>query len=590
MWRGISLANKCLLLFGAAVARIIVAALSVPWLRMNTLVDEGEYETSRQLVNEWQSRQVREAAEASNPGGRAAAPEPAAPVPEASPAAPLAAAEQPAVKKENLTSGTIVSLTLDAARLKRDDDWFIGAALDALAIDRDRSEHHEVEWETTARRYHYARAIRDDSGAITELIVLNRTSRAAARQIIVNTAYMLSAGLIAGGVAILVFYLITDKIILRPVRTLKDTAELIREGDMATRSDITTGDEFEELSETFNQMVERLATTQDQLRAINKSLDLKLNELAERNVSLYESAKLKGEFLASVSHELRTPMNSIIGFTDLLLEICEREAAAGDDSSRLVKRRRYLENIRTSGTNLLEMINGLLDMAKIEAGKMELHVEPVSVQDMCEGLIAMMRPLADRAGVELVPEIAADIPIIQTDAKKCQQIVFNLLSNAVKFTGVAAAQAQASAAAHWAPNGSASAHQSSPTPPSPRPARVTLRAERLIDRGAADSAADRVRISVLDTGPGIAPEDQSIIFEKFRQLESGHTKRHAGTGLGLAISKEFAHMLQGEIQLQSELGRGSMFSVILPLKVDLSRVEEHRLEMAFRGSLAGRRA
>lgn len=558
MWRGISLANKCLLLFGAAVVLIIVAALLVPWLRMNTLVDEGEYETSRQLVIEWQNRDSQ--------------------TPD-----PPSAAEP--VKKEDLTTGSIISLTPGAARAKAHDDWFIESALESFDAKPDRTELNDVEWETTSRRYHYARASRGPDGAITQLIVLNRTSGAAARQIIVNTAYMLSAVLIAGGVAILLFYLITDKIILRPVRSLKDTAELIREGDMATRSDITTGDEFEELSETFNQMVERLATTQEQLRAINKSLDLKLNELAERNVSLYESAKLKGEFLASVSHELRTPMNSIIGFTDLLLEIADREAAAGDDSSRLIKRKRYLDNIKTSGTNLLEMINSLLDMAKIEAGKMELHVEPVSVQDMCEGLIAMMRPLADRAGVELVQEIASDLPIIETDAKKCQQIIFNLLSNAVKFTGAAAAQPAHSR------NGD---HRAASTS-SPRLSRVTLRAERLIDRGAARGAApdaftDRIRISVLDTGPGIAPEDQLVIFEKFRQLESGHTKRHAGTGLGLAISKEFSHMLQGEIQLQSELGRGSMFSVILPLKIDLSRVEEHRLEMAFRGSLAGRRA
>lgn len=119
--------------------------------------------------------------------------------------------------------------------------------------------------------------------------------------------------------------------------------------------------------------------------------------------------------------------------------------------------------------------------------------------------------------------------------------------------------------------------------------RVTLRAERLFGRGADDHGEERVRVSVLDTGPGIAPEDQLVIFEKFRQLETGHTKRHAGTGLGLAISKEFSHMLQGEIQLQSEPGRGSMFSLILPMKIDLGRVEEHRLELAFRGSLAGQK-
>jgi len=575
MWRGISLANKCLLLFGAAVILIIVAALSVPWLRMNSLVDEGQFETSRQLVIEWQNRAAQE--------------------PDAPPV------------KQDLSSGAIVALTLEQARKKAKDDWFIQYSLDWLEGKPDRIEYNNVEWETTARRYHYAKARRDEQGQIVELFVLDRTSRTAARQIIVNTAYMLSAGLIAGGVAVLVFYLITDKIILRPVRSLKDTAELIREGDMATRADITTGDEFEELSQTFNQMVERLANTQDQLRAINKSLDLKLNELAERNVSLYEAAKLKGEFLASVSHELRTPMNSILGFTDLLIEVADKEAQSGDDSTRLAKRKRYLDNIRSSGTNLLEMINSLLDMAKIEAGKMELHIEPMSVRDACEGLIALMKPLADRAGVELVQEIAPDIPIIETDIKKFQQIVFNLLSNAVKFTGAGAGGASGSTAtgggASWGsgsgsasgiavgtPNGTdagdATRHDQSR---SGRFARVILRAERMFGRGSGAEAEERVRVSVLDTGPGIAPEDQRVIFEKFRQLESGHTRTHAGTGLGLSICKEFVGMLQGEIQLESQPGRGSMFSIILPMRIDPERADEHRLEMAFRGSLAGQK-
>lgn len=582
MWRGISLANKCLLLFGAAVILIIVAALSVPWLRMNSLVDEGQFETSRQLVIEWQNRAALEGD--------------AAPV------------------KQDLSSGSIVALTLEQAQKKTKDDWFIEYSLDWLQGKPDRIEYNNVEWETTARRYHYAKARRDDQGAIVELLVLDRTSRTAARQIIVNTAYMLSAGLIAGGVAVLMFYLITDKIILRPVRSLKDTAELIREGDMATRASITTGDEFEELSETFNQMVERLANTQEQLRAINKSLDLKLNELAERNVALYEAAKLKGEFLASVSHELRTPMNSILGFTDLLIEFAEKEVQSGDDSTRLTKRRRYLENIRSSGTNLLEMINSLLDMAKIEAGKMELHIEPMSVSDACEGLIALMRPLADRAGVELVQEISPDIPIIETDTKKFQQIVFNLLSNAVKFTGAAAGGGSAgSGSAAWT-SGAGNTATNPPTPPllpsTPHPAsngtetgdttrheqsrtgrlaRVTLRAERMFGRGSGAAAEERVRVSVLDTGPGIAPEDQRVIFEKFRQLESGHTRSHAGTGLGLSICKEFVGMLQGEIQLESQPGRGSMFSIIIPMKIDPARADEHRLEMAFRGSLAGQK-
>jgi two-component system, NarL family, sensor histidine kinase BarA len=556
MWRGISLEHKCLLLFGAAVILIIVAALSVPWLRMNSLVDEGQFETSRQLILEWQDRVTR--------------------------------LSVPPEKTEKLTEGTITVYSHDDAKELAEKDWFLGSTLAAFAVDADRREHKDTEWAGTARRYYYSKLLVDPEGHAEGIVVLDRVSVPAARQIVINTAYMFSAALIAGGVAILVFYLILSKIILSPVRSLRETAERVREGDIATRAEIQTGDEFEELGDTFNQMLERLAATQDQLRAINKSLDNKLNELAERNVALFESAKLKGEFLASVSHELRTPLNSILGFADLMLETVQREISAGDDSTRINKRKRYIENIITSGRSLLEMINGVLEMAKVEAGKAELRVAPLNVRDTCEGLIAMMRPLADRGQVELLMESAPDLPIIETDAKKLEQIIFNLLSNAVKFTSPDPAVWGRSALAPRPveSNGAPEAPRSDPN----KPARVILRAERLIGRGSAGPAAEeRVRISVLDTGPGISEDDQKIIFEKFRQLESGHTRRYPGTGLGLSICKELTALLQGEIQVQSELGRGSMFSVILPLRLDPDRAAEMKLEMAFRGTLAGRR-
>jgi signal transduction histidine kinase len=180
--------------------------------------------------------------------------------------------------------------------------------------------------------------------------------------------------------------------------------------------------------------------------------------------------------------------------------------------------------------------------------------------------------------------------MLETDGKKLQQVVFNLLSNAVKFTSDkwnAPGGAGAGTNGAWTGGGGG---QGVSTPAVTGSARVTLRAERLIGRATeGPGATERVRISVLDTGPGIAPEDRSRIFEKFQQADSGHTRRHAGTGLGLAICKELTGILQGEIQLDSEVGRGSMFSVILPEKIDADRAEEMRLEMAFRGKLADRK-
>lgn len=532
MWRGISLANKCVLLFGVALVVIIVATLAVPWIRMTAIVDEAQKDLSRQLVSVWQ----QQVGELTGQG----------PV-----LNPVAEAE--------IAGARVVLMPIDQARVERARDPFIGRALMVFDRPGDESELHEALWIGTAREYRYALAIRGSVGDLRGVVVLTRTSSGAGIQLVWNTAYLLSAGFIALGLAVLVFYLITNRLILSPVRKLRETAEIVREGNLETRADIQTGDEFEELGETFNQMLEALTTQQQQLQSINKSLDVRLNELSERNLALYEANKLKGEFLANVSHELRTPLNSIIGFAELLQELAEREPDApiedgGAAAGRLAKRRRYLENITSSGRSLLDMINGLLDMAKAEAGRMELRVGPVNLRDMCEGLVATIRPLADRGGVELLTDAGPDLPAIETDEVKLRQIVFNLLSNAVKFTAE-----------------KASDERSDPL------ARVTVRVERLVGRGSEGlSAEDRVRISVLDTGPGIAPEDVKKIFDKFQQLDSGHTRRHAGTGLGLAIAKELTALLQGEIQVDSQLGRGSMFSVILPLAIDPEAASLHQ--------------
>ncbi|MEZ6233023.1 MAG: HAMP domain-containing sensor histidine kinase [Phycisphaerales bacterium] len=378
-----------------------------------------------------------------------------------------------------------------------------------------------------------------------------------------NTAYLFSAGLVVLGLALLVFYFITNRIILSPVRGLRDTAQRVREGDLAVRSDITTNDEFEELAETFNAMLADLEQTQSQQRAINAALDLKVSELAEANVLLYEAARMKGEFVANVSHELRTPLNSIIGFAELLLDIAKADARALEDAGQTVpppmaKRQRYLENILTGGRNLLALIEDLLEMAKIEAGRVEVRPQAVNLRDACEAIAGLIQPLADRKGVRLDAEFGPDLPLVTTDPKRLHQILFNFLSNAVKF---------------------------SPSRPEAPPARVILRAERLPP--AADAVGQRVRLSVIDEGPGIPADEHARIFEKFHQLERGENKQ-PGTGLGLSICKELAAVLQGEIQLVSDIGVGSMFSLILPVHFDPARTAENNMERRFRTALTGR--
>jgi signal transduction histidine kinase len=327
------------------------------------------------------------------------------------------------------------------------------------------------------------------------------------------------AGLLAGFLAILVFYLITQKLILAPVRELRSLADQITAGDLTARASLDTGDEFEELSDAFNNMLGELERSRLELETINRSLDTRLGELAETNVSLFESNRLKSEFLANVSHELRTPLTSIIGFADLLRDTTLSNGPI--DTSRAA---RYANNILTSGRMLLDIINDLLDLAKIEAGKVELHRSAFTLHDLCEGLADFMRPLVDKKNLTLHVELDEHLPLMNSDPGKLRQVLYNLLSNAVKYT------------------------QEGGT--------VELRAQG-IDK-------QNVRLIVADNGPGISAEDQARVFEKFRQLDASVTREHSGTGLGLPISRELCNILGGSLRVESELGRGATFIVEVP--------------------------
>jgi signal transduction histidine kinase len=338
-----------------------------------------------------------------------------------------------------------------------------------------------------------------------------------------NRAMLIATALVTALLIMTGSYLIVRYIIVKPVKHLKEVSDAISAGELNLRSEIQTGDEFEDLSHAFNRMLRNLVSMQDRLRKVNTDLDLKVDELAQANMALYESNRLKSDFLATMSHELRTPLNSILGFSEVLLS-----ANAIED-----KQRRWLGNIQSSGEQLLNLINDILDLAKIEAGKMQVRLEEFSIRDVCEGLLTMFRPFAEKKNIDLKEQLAADIPLLRQDPGKLKQILSNLLSNAIKFT--------------------------------PEGGRVILKAE---------AAPPYVNLTVADTGVGIAPDDQALIFEKFRQAGNPLTREHAGTGLGLSIVRELAKLLGGDVTLQSELGRGSTFTVYLPLHLS----QEPRLE------------
>jgi len=526
----ISLAAKCQLLFGIAVALIIGVALFVPWQRMEDLMGEVDQRSARAVALAAKSQHILSGTidPTTKPSTQ-----------------PAAAADAPPVVR-------FVRRPVDA-------DASI-SKLDQRAFSYFNDEPRGDFFERRSRRedgttnYRYALGLFPDQSCLrchtnfpppavqsalsttapttragggeqlVGILTVDLPSHVNTQQRLLNQVFLLSAGLFAGTLAILVFYVITTRLILQPVRVLQETAEKVSKGDLDIRSDISTGDEFQQLSETFNTMLANLKTSADQLRAVNKSLDLRLGQLAESNVALYESNRLKSEFLANVSHELRTPLNSILGFADLL-----RDTLNPADPKSV----RYVQNILTSGKNLLELINDLLDLAKIEAGRMDVRSEPISLPDLLEGLVNLLKPLTATKNLNIAASVAADSPILQSDPAKVQQILYNFLSNAIKFS----------------PQGG------------------------LIELTARPKDDHTMLISVTDQGPGIDQEKQAMIFEKFRQIDGSVTRQHSGTGLGLAISKELTNLLGGTIGLISRPGEGATFWVALPSKIDASTAD-----------------
>jgi signal transduction histidine kinase len=240
------------------------------------------------------------------------------------------------------------------------------------------------------------------------------------------------------------------------------------------------------------------------------------DELQRLYRELETASEHKSEFLANMSHELRTPLNAIIGFSQVL-----REGIAGDVNA---KQAEYLDDILTSGNHLLALINDVLDLSKVEAGQVHLVLAPFSMRDALERGLSMVREQATRDGVQVTLHANGGLDTVTGDERRIRQVIFNLLSNAVKFT----------------PRGG------------------------LVDVAATQSNGE-VRVSVADTGPGIAAEDLDRIFQEFQQTEAG-ARHQEGTGLGLALSKRFVEMHGGRIWCDSEVGRGSTFVFSLPVR------------------------
>lgn len=360
-------------------------------------------------------------------------------------------------------------------------------------------------------------------------------------------ALLLGAGVITAFLGLVAFYIVIRYVVCRPLRKLRLVSEAISDGDISRRADLHTGDEFEALGIAFNRMLQFLMETQEELKETNSALETNVDELAKRNLQLFEMNRVKSDFMATMSHELRTPLNSILGFSDVLATIKTLDE----------KQRRYVENIRKSGNMLLSMINDILDLARIEAGRIEYKLSHFTIDKIVDAQCDMARPLIDRKNLVLTEDIQENLPEMYQDPGRIQQILNNLLSNAIKFT----------------PEGgriSVAVAKISLAPLYPQENKSAVQNNWSSSRSQDEFKIEYMEMKVTDTGVGVSEEERKTIFEKFRQGSSAAPggdalkREFSGSGLGLSIVKELCRILEGDVSVESEQGCGSTFTVLLP--------------------------
>jgi signal transduction histidine kinase len=321
-----------------------------------------------------------------------------------------------------------------------------------------------------------------------------------------------SSLVLVGLVVALLASLFVARRVLGPLELLRKGTERIGGGDLDFRLNIKSGDEIEVLADEFNKMTEHLS---EAYTGLERKVAERTKALTVVNEKLDEANKHKSQFLANVNHELRTPVSAIIGYARLVQRETEGQISA--------LQRENLQDLLHNAERLLNQIDSLLDFAKIEAGKLEVRVEPLEVDEVIQGAISTIESTLNGGSVRIVREIAPGISALNTDREKLRQIILNLLGNAVKFT------------------------------------------ERGEIKISACQQNGSLKLVVSDTGIGIEKKDLDQIFEKFHQGDLSATKKYRGTGLGLAIVKRFVELLGGEVAVESEVGKGSVFTVTLPL-------------------------
>lgn len=334
---------------------------------------------------------------------------------------------------------------------------------------------------------------------------------------------------LVGMTAIAIVGLVTGFFLTRRLDSLAVAARSLAAGDLSAHTGLRGNDEIGMLGQTFDQMADSIRQTvadlrasQSELRQAHSGLEQRIAErtaeLAVARDQAMEASRAKGAFIANMSHELRTPLNAIIGYSEMLID----DAKDGNDQGPAAD----LEKICGAAQHLLALINDILDLSKIEAGKMELSVERFDVKQMLHDVVATADALMRKNSNRLVSNYVGDLGMMDSDVTRIRQSLLNLLSNAAKFCSGGTISLVVSA----------------------------------------DSVDPQNKLSfvVKDTGVGIAPEHLAKVFSEFTQADSSTTRKYGGTGLGLTITRRFCQMMGGDIAVESKLGQGSTFTITLP--------------------------
>ena len=441
-------------------------------------------------------------------------------------------------------------------------DEFEAEALELFYVDRSKTEHYGIAPYEGQERFRYLQALEVDGsclechgepagelditgkvkegwtldsvgGAISIVIPIDQQQQALRDNVMRDAAFFLGVTLFIG----LVIYVVTTAFVLRPTAQLHAAFGQMRQGRLgaslgqrhAAKEIVRLMDGFNNMATQLRDMYEHLesqveARTGD-LQKANALLEQQRDKLERLNVDLAQETQFKSDLLSMVNHELRTPLTSIITFAQISRETC--------DPSRASDRRSW-EEIEKNSQILLNMINNMLDIARSDAGSVQVSCEPMDLGDVVASVKSTMAPLARKYEVSFGTRVASDVPLVNGDYEKTLRMLENLASNAIKFT----------------PDGGS----------------VELRV-------AYDEVSRTVTLSMADNGIGIAPEERERIFERFYQVDSTSTRKYNGSGLGLALVREYADAQDFTVSVQSEVGRGSTFTITVPTSAIVGEME-----------------